>query len=302
MSEVETNICQDCGKSKGNKGSITQWIGLGEQCHCNLQQAAQSMAPGRTKANQCRRCLKAKPTAQQSMTQWLFKKDRCNCPKEKQTVEPFRIDLPSTSPTATSTKFNKWIMSGTIGLISLIAIGYSCMVLEVPNVFDSKYSLSHKSGKDRMIQCSPDVQIPFNTAAISVINKGEYADLTLKDSLIDDIELNQLGGISSLEGLTLQHCGGFTPRGLAKLVRYGNLKRLSLINSPLSQMDLEALVESQVETLDLSHTAISNADWTCLTNIDSLKRLVLHDVFVTIKNRQVLENARFHGDAGVFIR
>ena len=153
-----------------------------------------------------------------------------------------------------------------------------------------------------MIDCSPYGEIPFNTSAISVVTRGKYRNLTLKDSLIDDMELNQLGGISSLEEVTLQNCGGFTPRGLAKLVRFGNVKRLSLAGSPLSQTDLEVLVESQLETLDLSHTAISNADLTCLTNINSLKTLILHDVFVTIKNRTALENANFHGKAGVFIR
>jgi hypothetical protein len=296
MSDVEAIICSDCGKSKGNKGSITQWIGLGEQCHCNLQKAAQSVAPARAKQNQCRRCLKPKPTARQSMTQWLFKKDLCNCPKETRSAQPITVALPSVSPSGTKLN-NILIVGGTIGVISLIAIAYSLMVLEVPKALDS-----HKNGKERLIVCSPTIQIPFNNAAITVITTNQYRYLTIKDCRIDVFELKLLGQIPSLEGLTLQNCLGITAHGLNVLVERGNLKYLSLAQSPLSQKELEALVKSKLETLDLSHTAIADADWACLTQIESLKKIVLRDVFVTSKNRIALENANFHESAGVFSR
>ncbi len=296
MSDVEAIICSTCGKSKGNKGSITQWIGLGEQCHCNLQKAAQSVAPARTKPNQCRRCLKPKPTAKQSMTQWLFKKDLCNCPKEKKSAQPIKVALPPVHPAGTSVN-NKLIVGGTIVVISLIALTYSLLILEVPNTLDS-----HKGGNERRIICSPTINIPFDNSAISIIIGNQYRYLTLKDSRIDDLELQQLGLISTLEGLTLQNCRGYSPHGLNMLVNHGYLKYLSLAQSPLSQKDLEVLAAANVETLDLSHTGIADADWTCLTQISSLKKLILRDVFVTNKNRKTLEDANFLGNTGVFFR
>ncbi len=296
MSDVETTICPDCGKSKGNKGSITQWIGLGEQCHCHLQKAAQSVGPARTKANQCRRCLKPKPTAKQSMTQWLFKKDLCNCPKEKSSAQPIKVALPSVNPSGTKLN-NILIVGGTFGVISLIVIAYALIMLEVPNALDS-----HKGGKERWIVCSPTIKIPFDNSAITIITNNQYRYLTIKDCRIDDVDLKQLGLIHSLEGLTLHNCQGLTPHGLNMLVERGNLKYLSLAQSPLSQKELDVLATSSVEMLDLSHTGIADADWTGLAKISNLKKLILRDVFVTNKNRKTLDDTNFYESAGVFFR
>src|SRR5579885_1745445 len=73
MAEV-TQICRDCGRRKGSgSGRITEWMAL---CSCSLQ-PPEEMLQG---VRMCLRCQKLVLGGRSgSMTEWVFRKDRCTC-------------------------------------------------------------------------------------------------------------------------------------------------------------------------------------------------------------------------------
>ena len=89
MSGEEINICPACGKNiQEKKGSLTQWIGLGDSCKCEQKDISNPVIArmqAKKLGKKCKRCRKPL-RAKQSMTQWLIKTEICKCPPESDSL------------------------------------------------------------------------------------------------------------------------------------------------------------------------------------------------------------------------
>lgn len=241
------------------------------------------------------------------MTQWLFKKDVCACKDTKETVAPIKIalpNLPRASPKASKNSSTLLLIFGTIVSVALI----SCLisVLDIQNVFSFK--MPHSNGSERILVCGRDLthnqrEMKFDNLAPASISQGEYPYITLRDSFIADGELKQLAHISSLRGITLKNCMGFSTYGMRFLASSLDLKYLSLAQCQVSQSDLNVLQYSNLDTLDLSETPIADLDWTNLLKNPNLRKIILRKVYITDKNKNLFEIAGFRsGGEDTFVR
>ncbi len=302
MPDEEDLICADCGKSQGKKGSITQWMGLGDQCRCHLQADTSSFKKSDKK---CRRCLKLKATAGQSMTGWLFKRDFCNCKDNEQShVAPVKVIMsPRLAAGALPARSNKFAL-GIIAAACCASVVLCAAI--IPIVSDALYETKISKGEDRVITVydrSDKVhRFRFDAEAMGVIVDRNCTTLILSNAEISDEELGSIGKINELEHIHLKRCSGFTPIGLMELVQSSHLVSLNLERCSLNQELMDALASSRLERLDLSNSNAGDFNWERLTRISTLKDLVVFGVHESSQNKKYLEAQGFEGSDGHYRR
>ena len=77
--------CAECGKTRSNVASITQWISLGDKCSCGRtpaeprkQEPAQNLFQS-PRSQLCMRCGGSRSKQNGSLTQWVFRVTECKC-------------------------------------------------------------------------------------------------------------------------------------------------------------------------------------------------------------------------------
>lgn len=83
MVKAVDEICAACGKTQPKKGSLTQWIGLGDTCRCAISNAQDTTSSKpvvqELKDVLCEKCGRHLKRSTGSLTQWVFRQDMCNC-------------------------------------------------------------------------------------------------------------------------------------------------------------------------------------------------------------------------------
>ena len=252
--------------------------------------------------------MKPKATSRQSMTQWLFKKDFCSCPKGMaEPQEPVRVALSSNSLAALApTKINKFWVGGIFTLVALAAVTAAIFVLDLPGAIDAVTVHELKEDNDRVLIYAMQADRPlgsmsFDDSALTVITNKGYAHLGLKDSKISDLEMTDMSKIPNLCSVALNNCA-FPDAGLEHLAVKPNLTSLSLANTRLTQANLNSLQAGNIETLDLSNTKIDYVDWACLAKLRYLRTLKVTGVRIHQANKRDLMFAGFVETNGIFHR
>ncbi|HNB21760.1 MAG TPA: hypothetical protein PKZ32_05075, partial [Candidatus Melainabacteria bacterium] len=85
--------CSSCGKPLSQSGSLTQWLGLGDFCKCQILFESDQGTSKNFDAI-CTYCGLHLNKNTGSITQWAFRRQTCNClPALKKSLEPSKIAL-----------------------------------------------------------------------------------------------------------------------------------------------------------------------------------------------------------------
>jgi hypothetical protein len=307
MAVEEIEICKDCGKQvRKLKGSITQWMGLGDTCKCWLDQLSITSTfqrqKGMKKGRKCRRCLKP-ISSNQSMTQWLFKKEGCQCSPEHDVSGA--TDYTQKALSGRSTKVLR--KTDNRPIIALVSVGILVVAFilfffifdgvkpnDLGQAFQSWGSPSEHDRKERFLTLQLDqnttqtYKMPDTAEQLDCTPIRQCREIVFRNSAITDEELSALAIYGSMFKVTLLNCRGFSAKGVKHLTAIDNLKNIDFDCSEMNQEILDALGESHLNLLDLSRTKIADYDWSGLLRNKSLETLRLKDVVVSKRNLDAL--------------
>lgn len=314
MSVEEAGLCQECGKQvEQKKGSITQWMGLGDTCKCWLDwNNTTGNSPRRKekqKGRKCKRCLKP-VKSNQSMTQWLFKNAICQCPAEQS-----QSAASDYTQKALSGRRHRFRRDGDNKLI-IAAIGIGVLALSsvcISQIFDSRIatdfstliqaehsSVRRHRGTSRYVTLQKDngtiTKFPlparpenWNCQEILTANI-----LSIRNCALTDDDLFALSNCGHMGKISLVDCDGFSPRGLQALLTMKELTSLDLDCSEIDGSFLATLGAGRLKFLDLSRTHIANSSWKELLDNDFLCTLKIAGVEVSRTNLFELNSAKFY--------
>lgn len=313
MSDTEAALCPDCGKKTQEKrGSITQWIGLGDFCNCKQQDAAATASFRSQRQKQCKRCLKP-IGSNQSMTQWLIRKETCKCGDE--TTSTVLTDYTQKAMSARSRRRapreseNKTLVVCLAIGVMLFAAASGYAILDVLGMSRTlRLYAGRLKGNERTMLLShdslelatvhpPTTENEWKTHAFS------YADqVFIRDSTISDDEIEQLASNIHLVRLILKNCDGFTAKGVNALQKCDSLTHISLDGSSLDSEILKALGKLSIASLDLSNTKIGKADWSALLENDRLLLITVTGTPTSHENKRVFSSHGFNTEGDYFRR
>lgn len=316
MSVEETNICADCGKYiQGNKGSLTQWIGLGDSCKCDQKDVGTSVhvnVQQKKKGKKCKRCLKPL-RAKQSMTQWLIKTETCKCPAESET----QISTDYTQLAMSKRSLNRLprkeenkslavflcigvllfaLMSG-YAILDILGVSHSWRLLGGRLKGHERKLTFGVEGLEQSVQDLPSTREGWNKREFQRANQAY-----IKDSTISDDDLERLSSNENLLRVYLKNCDGFTANGVKAFQKLPGLAMLSFDSSKIDADILKSLGDVKVDRIDLSNTAIGNADWSVLLKNPYLETLYVYGVPVSDANRGLFEQNGFRTSPDFFVR
>ncbi len=316
MPEEEINVCPQCGKNiQDKRGSLTQWVGLGDACKCDQKEVgnpviarmqAKKLAK---KCNRCRKPLRAK----QSMTQWLIKTEICKCPAESDSL----VSTDYTQLAMSKRNLNRIPREDeNKSLVALLCIGVllfalvcGYVILETLGVSDSLRLLQGRlksnerkltfglEGEQLSVCNLPATKEEWNTEKFRSANQ-----VLIKNSTISDDELERLSNNENLLRITLKNCDGFTAKGVTSFQKCPILNMLSFEDSKIDAAILKELGNVKVSRLDLSNTEIANADWSVLLNNKWLETLSVYGVPISQENKAVFKAQGFIINEHYFIR
>lgn len=141
MAKAVDENCASCGKPQSNKGSLTQWVGLGETCQCAVLDKEKQKTPlaakeETSKDSICKKCGKHTMRSTGSLTQWVFRQDLCDCDENS-----FDAVLPEDDGSEPSFTFDRSIKSaGEIiarhyEVISFLGAGGTSLVYKARHQF-----------------------------------------------------------------------------------------------------------------------------------------------------------------------
>ncbi len=316
MSGEEINTCPECGKSiQEKRGSITQWIGLGDSCKCEQKDIGNPVITrmqAKKLGKKCKRCRKPL-RAKQSMTQWLIKTETCKCPAESDNListdytqlAMSKRNLHRPQRQAENKTFAAFLIISIV-LFALIS-GYAIFdILGYGRAW--RLSVGRLKGNERImilgdsgaavLVCHPPTsEQEWSPAAFRLVSK-----MRLRDSTITDNELEQLAAHTNFSKIELKNCDGFTAKGVLALRNCDALTELSLDSSKLDSAILEALGKLDLERLDLTNTDIAQADWSVFLSNNHLFHFKADGVSISDKNRAALDKQRFEQYPEDFVR
>ena len=83
MDSSPDDKCADCGKTRSNVASITQWISLGDKCSCGSTVQVQNREVAdpypSSRSELCMICGGSRSKQNGSLTQWVFRIKQCKC-------------------------------------------------------------------------------------------------------------------------------------------------------------------------------------------------------------------------------
>lgn len=237
MNVEERQTCQDCGKDILNqKGSITQWIGLGDHCRCAANNQEKTDGKSRNKRSRvCKKCLRP-ITSNQSLTQWLIRKETCRC---NQSVDYAPV-TDYTSKALSNTSHRVLRKSDSKPVVVAISLGVLAVsALCVTKVFEGsdftgligifdqlKTPAGRLRGRQRIIS------VKRSNSSLDSYSKNNPVDslrtVDIMHSSISDEELNNLRQYYGICKISLINCDGFTARGIRSLSQVESLEILDL--------------------------------------------------------------------------
>jgi len=111
---------------------------------------------------------------------------------------------------------------------------------------------------------------------------GQLRELGLDDCRLSDRTVGVLGGLTSLEVLTMRNAGQLSDRGIVRLAPLKSLVRLDLGGTKVGDAVGEQLATyEQLERLDLSRTQVTDAVAQQLSELEKLTRLRLDGTEIT---------------------
>ncbi len=316
MSDEENNNCLECGKNIPEKrGSITQWIGLGDSCKCEQKDVGNPVIArmqAKKLGKKCKRCRKPL-RAKQSMTQWLIKTETCKCPAESESLLSTDYTQMAMSkrnlhrlPREDENKSLAIVLCIGVLLFALVsgyvildAFGYSRALRLMGGRLkgnERKLTLGEE-GTAFSISELPATKEEWNRESFRSANHVQ-----IKDSTIGDEVLERLASNENLLRVYLKNCDGFTAKGVNAFQQCPNLNLLSFDSSNIDAEILKALGNVKVDSLDLSHTAIADADWSVLLNNRWLHSLTVFQVPISKANRSAFAKHGFKSYSSYFIR
>lgn len=314
MTVEEIEICQDCGKQiQKSKGSITQWLGLGDSCKCELAQAATGDNPKKTKGKTCRRC-KLPIGSNQSMTQWLIRKETCKCSQKegatatdyaqkalsKQTIRKYRQ----------SNKEGKQLIAYTIaGFCFLFLFLSTCALFLCETLGITRFGKKEET-KTRTIFISlyqrnsylaripmPEKEADWNTPA--VLNADVIA---VRHYSLSDKDLKNIARHSQALSIELESCDGYTENGIRELSENKCLKSLSLEGSKVDNYIVQVLAKGRLETINLSSTKVKGLSLVRLAENPHLQTLILEPVSFNNSQAAKFRDAGFQWFSNQYFR
>lgn len=263
--ELDEQICPDCGKNQGKKGSLTQWIGLGDSCRCGLKDDSptEPKSDRWTKASRkCVRCLKQKPSTRQSLTQWLFRRDLCQCKDTEKKNHPIILSINSREELSLSNTEVKTLVTGSAIAVVIIGVAIICICFLDPNQSSRKSGLLE--GDKRVLHFSNKnfsrQSVPFTSENLQLFKHQNFTTLRIYNSKISDEDLRRIAQISSLTSLTMTFCEGFSYEGMKYVAQKKNLNSLGVEGSKISGKMINEIGASYVSSLNLSYSDASELD------------------------------------------
>lgn len=271
MVETTTGrICADCGKSLSNKGSMTQWIGLGEYCHCKI---AKRVAPlenfGHSeykRKKRCGLCRKQKNSRNQSMTQWLFQADICTCAPEASE------DISLSSPVSTHaeglsgfskiSETRKKICASLAGVLVFATafVLYLCFEPDGKSIFARKSSEMHGARYALASRSNEFLtyRILLDSSGCAQFEECLYDTLSISNVHLSEVDLETVARMQGLRNLSLNGVRGMSSHKFKQLRYSPTLRTLEIDEMYLTKSLCEQLSEFQLRKLELNRCNIDD--------------------------------------------
>lgn len=297
MQDQTSQLCENCGKSLPlNKGSITQWIGLGDICKCNQKNTMENPRGHRKRApRKCKRC--SKPIQKNaSMTQWLLKRDSCQCSDESEDDEANvgtdytklaldkRRKYRKTEDKESKATALALIVSVVLFITGCAAVVWFTLYSNPPKPYEPRVAGNAKTityfaadTKEYTDPLLPDFK--------NWSDKLKTADIVIvKHATLTDEDLSNIGKLKNLQELKIVDCDGFTGDGIESLAKHGSFKEITLQYSNFEHGAFAALENLKVDSLCLDYTNIRNNDWNTLAQNKSLRSVSMIGVEIEPNN------------------
>ncbi len=313
MNVEERQTCQDCGKQiQKFKGSITQWIGLGDYCKCEHASTEADGSVKKPKGQICRRC-KLPISGNQSLTQWLIRKETCKCAEKEATTATDYAQKAVSKHAVRKYRQGKeeskyvtvFIVVVFILLLFLIPVCsiYLCEKLELTRfgiekgkpakIFVSLYKRNSYIGHAAL----PEKKADWNSADFLSSDELVFRHITFSNE-----DLRNIGENSQANKICLEQCDGYTEGGIYYLLENRCLTSLSLEGSKVDIHIMQALEQGHLETINLSRTSAEGDNIIRLAKKPELKCLILTGINLNESQTEVFTTSGFQWSANRFIR
>lgn len=251
---------------------MTQWIGLGEYCHCKIKKKVTVQEnlghSARKRKARCGRCKKPKGSRNQSMTQWLFQSEFCVCPIDSKEDIVLCDATPTPTPTSMSADASSFfqdnssktlIISLFCLLIAIILAGTICLYFSSePAQFLGQRKLNASRPALVLASLASELyseSITLDSSGFDAFEKRNYDSLSIALSHLSNEQLNRLAKLRGLKNLTLN---GLTlkPEDIQQISHAKDLEFLEIDEASLGEEVCKELAKLPLQKLELNRCSV----------------------------------------------
>lgn len=261
---------------------MTQWIGLGEYCHCKFARKValqENLGHSETKRKiRCGRCRKQKSSRNQSMTQWLFQADVCVCPVESkvgtelfdETPTPIPISLPPENSSDFSSLANppRSLILSLFGLLIALTLAGTTYLY-----FSSGGTVGNWTNESRMRPQIPMAlasssselyasAITLDPSGFDMFEKRGYDTLSVGGASVTSEQFAGIAKLRGLKNLTLNGVKQISLKNFQQISTAENLQCLEVDDTPLDGDACNVLSQMCLQKLELNRCTVESSNLT----------------------------------------